>query len=83
VKLTRRSTLRDAIEAVAGALDRAGIKAVLVGGACATVYSGGTYQSEDIDLILRSAPSQKQLDGAMAAVGFMRQDAQYFLRRVP
>ncbi len=78
MKLTAKSTIRDAIEAVSRALDRAGIRAVLVGGACATIYSGGIYQSEDLDLILSSAPTQRELDDAMAAVGFARRDAQYF-----
>jgi hypothetical protein len=78
VKLTAKSTIRDAIAAVSTALEKAGIKAVLVGGACATVYSGETYQSEDLDLILKSAPTQRQLDSAMAAAGFKRREAQYF-----
>ena len=80
MKLTRRSTLRDAIVVVARALDKAAIRAVLVGGACATVYSGGVHQSEDIDLILQSAPSQEDLDNALASVGFVRRHAQYFHR---
>lgn len=78
MKLTAKSTIRDAIVTVSGALDSAGIRAVLVGGACATIYSGGTYQSEDVDLILSSAPTQRELDDAMAAVGFARRNAQYF-----
>lgn len=78
MKLTAKSTIRDAIEAVSGALERAGIRAVLVGGACATIYSGGIYQSEDLDLVLSSGPTQRELDDAMAAVGFARRDAQYF-----
>lgn len=78
MRLTAKSTIRDAIEAVSGALEKAGIRAVLVGGACATIYSGGIYQSEDLDLILSSAPTQRELDDAMASVGFARRDAQYF-----
>ena len=78
MKLTSQSSIRDAIEAVSEALDKAGIKAVLVGGACAAVYSGGQYQSEDLDLILQSAPKQKELDQALRSAGFTRQDAQYF-----
>lgn len=80
MRLTNTSTLRDAIQVVAGALNKAGIRAVLVGGACATVYSGWSYQSEDVDLILRSTPTQKELDSALASVGFTRREAQYFHR---
>ncbi|HQQ76756.1 MAG TPA: hypothetical protein PLB01_05335 [Thermoanaerobaculia bacterium] len=72
MKLSRRSTLRQVAAAVAGALHDAGISAVLTGGACATIYSEGAYQSEDLDLILLSSPTQKALDQAMAELGFSR-----------
>lgn len=72
MKVTTRSTLKQVAAAVARALHDAGIRAVLTGGACATIYSGGAYQSEDLDLILQSSPSQKELDAAMATIGFVR-----------
>ena len=78
MNLTAKSSIQDAIEVVAGALEKARIRAVLVGGACAAIYSGGAYQSEDLDLILRSAPTQRQLDEAMAVAGFERRSSQYF-----
>jgi hypothetical protein len=77
VKLSRRSSLRQVAAAVAGALRDGGIRAVLTGGACATIYSEGAYQSEDLDLILLSSPTQKALDQAMAAVGFVRRRDSY------
>lgn len=81
MSLTAKSTIRDVIAAVSRALEAAGIRAVVVGGACATVYSGGHYMSEDLDLILHSDPTQKELDTAMASIGFARKEAQYFHKK--
>lgn len=59
------------------ALRRAGIRAVLTGGACAVIYSEGEYQSEDVDIILESATSQQNLDAVLARTGFRRQYDHY------
>lgn len=77
MKLKKSSTIEDVIEAVGRALQAAGIEVVLVGGACATVYSGGLYESGDLDLIVRSAPTQKALDRALASIGFRRHLDEY------
>ena len=77
MRLSRRSSLRQVAAAVASALDDAGIRAVLTGGACAAIYSQGVYQSEDLDLILLSSPTQKALDRAMAVPGFIRRRDSY------
>jgi hypothetical protein len=77
VKLTRRSTIADVAAAVTDALQRAGISAVLTGGACATIYSGGSYQSQDLDFIVRGAGTRKSVDEAMASIGFMREGDRY------
>jgi hypothetical protein len=39
------------------------------------------YHSEDVDFVLQSAPSQRELDDAMATVGFRRRRDQYFHAR--
>lgn len=65
MKITARSSLKKVAAVVSDALSGAGIRAVLTGGACATIYSGGAYQSEDLDLILQSSPTQKELDRVM------------------
>jgi hypothetical protein len=77
MKITALSSLRQVAAVVAKALGGAGIRAVLTGGACATIYSGGEYQSEDLDLILQSSPTQKALDQAMAKAGFVRHGDSY------
>jgi hypothetical protein len=81
VKIGPGSTLDEVVEIVSSTLEKAGITAALVGGACAAIYSGGTYTSEDLDLIIQSAPGQRALDEAMASIGFTRRDAQYFHAR--
>jgi hypothetical protein len=62
---------------VGQALQSSEIKSVLTGGACASLYSQGAYQSADLDFILLSAVSQARLDNAMASVGFHRERDHY------
>jgi hypothetical protein len=64
--------------AVATALEKAGARAVLTGGACAAIHTAGAYESEDLDFLLESVPSQARLDEAMSSVGFSRRRDQYF-----
>ena len=75
--ITRQSTLPDVIRAVSVALQRAGIRAVLTGGACASVHSRGDYLSHDLDFILQSTTTQAKLAGALATVGFHRDGESY------
>jgi hypothetical protein len=70
VKLTSRSSLSEVAACVAQALARAKIRAVLTGGACATIYSKGEYQSSDLDFVLQSAITPVQLDAVMESIGF-------------
>ena len=78
MKITARSSLRSVAFAVGVALRRAGIRAVLTGGSCASLHSEGTYLSRDIDFVLQSSPGQASLDEAMAAVDYRRDGARYF-----
>ena len=50
---------------------------MLTGGACATLYSNGKYQSFDLDFILQSATPARELDDAMEVVGFRRAGNHY------
>jgi hypothetical protein len=77
VKLTSRSSLLEVTASVAQALSNAGIRAVLTGGACASIYTRGAYQSSDLDFVLQNTISQSSLDAAMAATGFERRGNQY------
>lgn len=77
--MTRRS--REGLASVAirvgSALQRHGIHGVLTGGACASFYSGGTYQSADVDIILSGAVARAALDAAMGSIGFVRRRDHY------
>jgi hypothetical protein len=53
-------------------LRRARVKAVLTGGACASLYAAGAYTSFDIDFIIQSATGQATLDAGMATVDYRR-----------
>jgi hypothetical protein len=77
LSLGSRSTLTDVARVVGGALRDAGIEAALVGGACATIYSRGEYQSLDLDFILETGVTRRSLDAAMAAAGFRRSGDRY------
>ncbi len=82
MKLSRRSSLADVAVATGDALRRAGIRAVLTGGACANLYSGGVYQSSDADFVLAGHCSTKDVDRALAALGFTREGDRYVHRLV-
>ena len=77
MKLTKRSSLEDVAAAVGRALREAGIDAVLTGGACATIYSEGAYQSRDLDFIVRAGGTRAILDSTLARLGFRRVHDRY------
>jgi hypothetical protein len=82
VKFRARSSLADVAVGVGDALRRAGIRAVLTGGACANLYSGGKYQSVDADFVLTRPCTTEDLDGALAPLGFERKRDRYVHRHV-
>lgn len=77
MKLTERSRLTEVVIAVAKALDDFGIRAVLTGGACASLYTRGAYQSSDLDFVLLAAVPAAKLDDAMASIDFQRAGRHY------
>jgi hypothetical protein len=83
VKLDARSTLPAVAVAVGAALTRHGMRAVLTGGACASLYTRGEFQSRDVDFILTGPATQAALDGALASLGFVRAGDRYVHPRVP
>ena len=80
MRITARSTLRSVAMQVGDALRRHRIPAVLTGGACASLHSGGAYVSVDMDFILLGHVTQPALDAAMGAVGFRRSGDRYLHR---
>jgi len=83
VTLTARSTLASVAACVAQSLARSGIRAVLTGDGCATLYTEGEYQSLDLDFILQSATTTRDLDEAMGVIGFRRVGNHYEHPRTP
>jgi len=83
VKITRESTLEDVLLAVGRALDDRGIRAVLTGGGCATIYSGGRSVSKDLDFILETRVRQQDLDAALTSAGFHREGDRYVTEASP
>lgn len=82
MKLSRTSSLADVAVATGDALRRAGIRAVLTGGACANLYSGGVYQSSDADFVLAGQCSTNDVDRALSTLGFAREGDRYVHRLV-
>jgi hypothetical protein len=80
--LGKRSSLAAVALAVGDALRRNGVRAILTGGACASLHTRGAYLSRDMDFILAGATTQKQLDAAMASVGFVRKGDRFVHPRV-
>ena len=83
MKLTSRSSLAEVAACVAKALAGAKIRAVLTGGACATIYSRGEYQSSDLDFILQSAVTPELLNTVMESIGFHPNGNRYDHPRTP
>lgn len=63
--------------AVGSALADHGIRAVLTGGACASIHSDGSYVSADLDFVIQGRVTPTELDAAMASVGFRRHTNRY------
>jgi hypothetical protein len=62
---------------VGDVLRRSGIRAVLTGGACASVYAAGGHASVDADFVLVGEVSRRELDAALATIGFKRSGDRY------
>jgi hypothetical protein len=77
VTLGPASSLAEVVAAVARALGRARVRAVLPGGACASLHAEGAVTSYDLDFILQTAVTQARLDAVMASAGFRRQRDHY------
>jgi len=77
VTLTSLSSLRDVVSVVGHVLFEGGIRAVLSGGACASIHSRGLYQSADVDLIIVSDATRSRLDELMASIEFRRRGDRY------
>jgi hypothetical protein len=71
-RLDEKATLKRVAIIVGNALRKRGLEAVLTGGACATIYSGGAYQSVDIDYVFNERARGRDVELALAELGFRR-----------
>lgn len=83
MKITRASTLPIVAAAVARTLGKEGIRAVLTGGACASLCTRGVHQSSDLDFILQRVVPVARIDAALATIGFRRRGNHYEHCSVP
>jgi hypothetical protein len=77
VTITTKTTLRGVALAVGRALAGQGIRAVLTGGACASLHAAGRFLSDDLDFVLSGRVAVADLDRAMGSVGFVREVNRY------
>lgn len=83
MKFSAKTSLPIVALAVGAALRRHGITAVLTGGACASLHTGGAYTSRDADFVVRRTVRRATLDAALGELGFERQADRYVHARSP
>lgn len=64
---------------VCGKLREKGIDAILVGGACVSIYTKNRYQSFDLDFVTHA--TMKEVASILTDVGFRRESSRYFTSR--
>jgi hypothetical protein len=68
--ISTETTLEELAALVSQALERAGVRATLSGGAAVSLYSENEYQSSDLDFV--SSDDIKAIGDAIAPLGFTR-----------
>ena len=76
-----RITLPDLASLIFTVLKENGINAVLVGGACVSIYSENQYQSYDLDFV--SYESIKTIEKPLSKLGFKRKGRYFSHERCP
>lgn len=64
---------------ISSKLNENGIDAILVGGACVSIYTRNKYLSSDLDFV--SASSIKEISPVLAELGFDRKSSRHFKRK--
>ncbi len=70
-------SLTELVAHVQSHLERAGIRTVLSGGSCVTIWSANAYRSDDIDLIPEGIAQRTRIRAEMLALGFT-EERRYF-----
>ena len=74
-----RISLKELAALVSTALRDDGIDAILVGGACVSLYTNNRYQSFDLDFVTHSPV--KEVTPPMRKIGFRRESTRHFTRK--
>lgn len=75
----KKINISDLAVLVSEKLKEHGIDAVLVGGACVSIYTKNKYVSYDLDFV--SYASLKDISEALAGISFKRESSRHFIRR--
>ena len=71
--------IRELAAIVSEKLNENGIDAVLVGGACVSIYTKNKYLSSDLDFVTHAAI--REVAAAMSGLGFKRETSRHFIRK--
>ena len=78
-RIRRDSDISEIAALVSEALERAGITAVLSGGAAVAIYTDNAYMSRDLDFV--SSESLDQIEAALSNLEFARTQGRYFTHK--
>jgi hypothetical protein len=68
--MSKAASLRALAARVSSKLGERGIRAVLCGGSCVTIYASGRYATRDFDFVLRSSYDDGEVAAALAELGY-------------
>lgn len=72
-------SLKELAALVSDTLREGGIDAILVGGACVSLYTNNKYQSYDLDFVTHSP--LKEITPLLKKIGFLRESTRHFTRK--
>jgi hypothetical protein len=72
-------SIKDLAAIASKKLNEKGIDAILVGGACVSIYTKNKYLSYDLDFV--SHDSLKEISSVLSGLGFKRESSRHFVRR--
>lgn len=75
----RKISIKDLAAIVTQKLSAKGIDAVLVGGACVSIYTKNRYASYDLDFV--SYSPIKAISKALSELGFEKESSRHFIRK--
>lgn len=64
---------------ISAKLEEKGIDAILVGGACVSIYTKNRYQSFDLDFVTHA--TMKKVTSVMEEVGFRKESSRHFIHK--